>query len=139
MDTAMKSICLVFALLFGTTANAGQPFSGDSMQKFYMEMQYLYQAGIGIHQQFPDTSERAQLKSCTSEYGYIGTRARATVGIANRLEHPAKDEFVNAAWRALTCAKCSSPVSSCEPLPDDLKFIKNTMAEQYRDKNLNQE
>jgi hypothetical protein len=139
MDIAMKPIYLVLALLLGSTANAGQQYSGDSIQKLYMEMQYLYQAGIGIHQQFPTTTDRAELKACTSEYGYIGTRAKATVGIANRLEHPAKEELINAAWRALSCAKCSSPLSSCDPLPDDLKNIKNIMAEDYRKQNLEQE
>lgn len=139
MDIAMKSIFFVLALLFSISAIAGQLYSGDSMQKLYMEMHYLYQAGIGIHQQFPDTSDRAQLKACTSEHGYIGTRAKSTVGIANRLEHPAKDELINAAWRALNCAKCSSPMSSCEQTPEDLKNIKNIMAEDYRKQNLEQE
>jgi hypothetical protein len=139
MDIAMKPIYLVLALLIGSTANAGQQYSGDSIQKLYMEMQYLYQAGIGIHQQFPTTTDRAELKACTSEYGYIGTRAKATVGIANRLEHSAKEALIDAAWRALNCAKCSSPMSSCDPLPDDLKNIKNIMAEDYRKQNLEQE
>jgi hypothetical protein len=139
MDLAMKPIYLVLALLLGSTANAGQQYSGDSIQKLYMEMQYLYQVGIGIHQQFPTTTDRAELKACTSEYGYIGTRAKATVGIANRLEHSAKEELIDAAWRALNCAKCSSPMSNCDPLPDDLKNIKNIMAEDYRKQNLEQE
>lgn len=139
MDHTMKSISLVLTLLFSISANAGQQYSGDSMQKLYMEMQYLYQAGIGIHQQYPSTTDRAQLKACTSEHGYIGTRAKSTVGIANRMEHPAKVELVNAAWRALSCAKCSSPMSSCEQTPEDLKNIKNIMAEDYRNKNLEQE
>jgi hypothetical protein len=139
MDLVMKSIFLVLALLFASAANAGQQYSGDSIQKLYMEMHYLYQAGVGIHQQYPDTTDRAQLKACSSEHGYIGTRAKATVGIANRLEHPAKDELINAAWQALTCAKCSSPMSSCDPLPDDLKNIKSIMAENYRKKNIEQE
>jgi len=135
----MKSIFLVFAVLLVSTANAGQQYSGDSIQKLYMEMQYLYHVGIEIHQQFPNTKDRAELKACTSEHGYISTRAKATVGIANRLDHPDKDEFINAAWRALNCAKCSSPMSSCDPLPDDLKNIKNIMAEDYRQQNLEQE
>lgn len=135
----MKTVSLLMAFLFSMTTYAGQQYSGDSIQKLYLEMQYLYRAGVGIHQQFPDITDRSLLKACTSEHGYIGTRAKALVGIANRLERSDKEELVNASWRALTCAKCSSSMSSCDLVQADLKIIKNIMAEEYKEKNLNTE
>jgi len=102
---------------------ADSSYSGDSLSKLYLEMKYLYHAGTEVHQQFT-AKDRVQLKACKDEYGYISTRARALVGMANRLNHPNKEEFIDAAWRAYACVTCGSPVSSCEALPDDLAKIK---------------
>jgi len=132
---------LLFTLLLLTpfyASAADSSYSGDSLQKLYLEMRYLHQTGVGIHQKY-DSTDLVQLKACTSEHGYIGTRARSVVGIANRLNHPAKEEFIQAAWQAYSCIKCSSPMSSCESIPEELKKIKAIMAKEYQEQNSNPE
>lgn len=136
----MKYLLLALLLLTPFYASAADStYSGDSLQKLYLEIRYLYQTGVGIHQKY-DPSDLAQLKACTYEHGYIGTRARSVVGIANRLIHPAKEDFIKAAWQAYSCIKCSSPMSSCEPIPEELDKIKAIMAKEYQEQqNLNKE
>lgn len=126
------------ALLFSMAVYAAAPYSGDSLQKLYLEMKYLYQTGVDIHLRY-DPTDREQLKACTNEHGYISTRAKSLVGIANRLNHPAKEKLIDAAWQAYSCVKCSSSMSSCEAIPEELKKIKNIMATEYKEKNLTQE
>ncbi len=135
----MKHLLISLLLISPFSAfAAGSSYSGDSLQKLYLEMRYLHQAGVGIHQKY-DPSDSVQMKACDSEHGYIGTRARAAVGIANRLEHPAKEDFIQAAWQAYSCIKCTSPMSSCEALPNELKKIKDIMAKEYQEQNLERE
>ena len=135
----MKYLLFTLLLLPSFYASAADStYSGDSIQKLYLEIRYLHRTGVGIHQKY-DPSDLVQLKACTSEHGYIGTRARSVVGIANRLNHQAKEDFIKVAWQAYSCIKCSSPMSSCEPIPAELKKIKAIMAKEYQERNQNHE
>ena len=98
--------------------------SGDTLQKLYSELHYLRQAGIEIHQKFDVNNDLSQLKACQSEYGYISTRAKATIGIANRLDSPNKQEYIDTGWKAFDCIKCTGHVESCDAIPPTLETIK---------------
>ncbi len=125
----MRRFFLVFFLIVPFYANAGGPtssFSGDSLHKYYVELYYLYDTGLAIHQEF-DTSDLSQLKACSSKYGYISTRAKTLIGIANRLNHPNKSELISTGWAALGCVKCTTDVSVCEPIPATLEKVKQEL------------
>jgi len=125
----MKYVYFLLILLTPISTYAVGPvssFSGDSLHKYYVELYYLHETGLEIHQQF-DTSDRTTLKACQSEWGYVSTRAKTLIGIANRLNHPNKDELIATGWAALGCVKCTSDVSVCDPIPATLKKVEQEL------------
>lgn len=123
----------LFSLLFVSFSAlaGGQPpgvyqHSDDTLQKLYSELHYLNQAGREIHQKYDEkiAADPAQMRFCQGEYGYISSRAKATIGIANRLESPNKDEYIATGWKALECIKCGGEVSHCDAIPPTLDTIK---------------
>lgn len=125
----MKIRIFLLAMIVSTTALAGgQPYrhSDDTLQKLYAELHYLNQAGREIHGKYDDmmSEDPSQIRFCEGEYGYIGSRARATVGIANRIESPNKDEYTATAWKAYQCIQCDGEVSHCDAVPPTLETIK---------------
>jgi len=125
----MKYLSFLLLFISSTSTFAGglvSSYSGDSLHKYYVELHYLYETGLSIHQQY-DTSDRSTLKACQSEWGFISTRAKTLIGIANRLNHPNKQELVSTGWAALGCVKCTSDVSVCDPIPATLEKVKQEL------------
>ncbi len=125
----MKYLSFLLLFISSTSTFAGGPvssYSGDSLHKYYVELHYLYETGLSIHQQY-DTSDRSTLKACQSEWGFISTRAKTLIGIANRLNHANKQELVSTGWAALGCVKCTSDVSVCDPIPATLEKVKQEL------------
>ncbi len=125
----MKYLVFLLLVISSTVAFAGgqvSPYSGDSLHKYYVELHYLYETGLTIHQQY-DTSDKTTLKACQGEWGFISTRAKTLIGIANRLNHPNKKELIASGWAALGCVKCTTEVSVCEPIPATLEKVKQEL------------
>lgn len=127
----MKKVILLIALLISPVIWAGgQPggyrLSDDTLQKLYAELHYLNQVGREIHAKYDDKIEAdlQQMRFCRGEYGYIGSRAKATIGIASRLDSPNREEYIATGWKAFDCIKCNGQVSSCDAIPPTLKTIK---------------
>lgn len=123
----------IFAFLFvSSTVVAGGPPTGvyqhsdDTLQKLYAELHYLNEVGHEIHQKYDDklADDPSQMHFCKGEYGYVGSRAKATIGIANRLDSLNKDEYIATGWKAFDCIKCSGEVTSCDAIPPTLETIK---------------
>ena len=106
-------------------------YSGDSYRKLYLELQYLYGVGVEIHKKY-DFSERQQIGMCKAEYGYNTDRAETTIGIANRLGGPHKDEIVSVAWDVYWCSKCGSKASTCDKVPAGLEKVKKYAIEELK-------
>ncbi|MEC9313495.1 MAG: hypothetical protein VYB22_01310 [Pseudomonadota bacterium] len=126
-------LSILFSLLFISFSSlaGGLPpgvyqHSDDTLQKLYSELHYLNQVGREIHQKYDDkiAQDPTQMRFCQGEYGYIGSRAKATIGIANRLDSPNKEEYVATGWKAFECIKCSGEVSQCDAIPPTLETIK---------------
>ena len=129
----MKTLTAIIipALLFSTPAFAmNSTYSGDSLTKLYAELHYLHEVGQEIHQKYDEklAENPAQIQFCKGEYNYLLGRAKAAVGMANRLFSEHKDEYVSAAWKALECVSCQGDVNSCDAVPPALK----TMEEEYK-------
>lgn len=123
----MKLFLSILLLLNCLTVSAAPlyQYSEDSLQKLYSELHYLREVGLEIHQKYNNTKKDLdQLKSCKSEYGYISTRAKATIGIANRLDSPNKQEYIDTGWHAYECIRCTGNVKSCDVIPPTLETIK---------------
>jgi hypothetical protein len=127
----LKKVILLTALLISPVIWAGgQPggyrLSDDTLQKLYAELHYLNQVGREIHAKYDDKIEAdlQQMRFCRGEYGYIGSRAKATIGIASRLDSPNREEYIATGWKAFDCIKCNGQVSSCDAIPPTLKTIK---------------
>lgn len=123
-------LCIV-GLIISSVAIAGQPngvyqHSGDTLQKLYAELHYLNQAGREIHAKYDAkiAEDPIQSRYCLGEYGYIGSRARATIGIANRIESPNKETYIQTGWSAYQCIQCSGDVAECDAIPATLELIK---------------
>ena len=106
-------------------------YSEDSYRKLYLELQYLYGVGVEIHKKY-DFSERQQVGMCKAEYGYNTDRAETTIGIANRLGGPHKDEMVSIAWDVYWCSKCGSKPSTCKKVPAGLEKVKKYALEELK-------
>lgn len=119
----------LFFLLIPALSNAGavsQLGEGDPLKLVYVEMQYLYQAGLEIHQQYTDTEDPIQMMQCKGMYDYILTRARSMIGTAGQIEDlELRDKVIDASWHAYACASCRTPATSCDPIPENLEFIKH--------------
>lgn len=125
----MKASLFLVSIIFSVTATAGGTVyrhSDDTLTKLYSELHYLNQVGHEIHNKYDDkvAKDPQQLRFCEGEYGYVGSRARSTIGIANRIESPNKDEYIAAGWKAYQCIKCSGEVSHCDAIPPALETIK---------------
>jgi len=125
----MRLTIFLLSISLSLTAVAGGTVyrhSGDTLQKLYSELHYLNQVGHEIHNKYDEklAEDPQQLRFCKGEYGYVGTRARATIGIANRLESPDKEEYIAAGWKAYQCIQCSGEVSHCDAVPPALETIK---------------
>lgn len=126
-------LLLLIAPFYSHAGGPNLPYSGDSLHKYYVELHYLYETGLTIHQQY-DTSDRSQLKACQSEYGFISTRAKTLIGIANRLDHPDQKELISTGWAALGCIKCTTDVSLCDPIPATLEKVEKELLEARKNK-----
>ena len=104
--------------------NISSQYSGDSLQKLYAELHYLREVGIEIHQKYDLKKNPDQLRFCKGEYGYISTRAKSTIGIANRLPSPHKEEYIAAGWKAYECSQCTGNIEACDAVPPALETIK---------------
>lgn len=127
----MKKLTLLIALFISPIVWAGGPpgayrHSDDTLQKLYAELHYLNQVGREIHAKYDDKlkADPQQMRFCRGEYGYISSRAKATIGIANRLDSPNQDEYIATGWKAFQCIKCSGQVSDCDAIPPTLEMIK---------------
>jgi hypothetical protein len=128
----LKLPVIVSLFLLSFTAHAGglppgvYRHSDDTLQKLYAELHYLNQVGREIHLKYDDKTaeDPSQMRFCEGEYGYIGSRARATIGIANRIDSQHKEEYIATSWKAFECIKCGGEVSSCDVIPPTLDTIK---------------
>lgn len=127
----MKLSLLFSLLVLSLTAHAGggpnaYRHSDDTLQKLYSELHYLNQAGRQIHQKYDEdiAQNPEQLRFCMGEFGYISSRAKATIGIANRLDSPNKEEYIATGWKAFECIKCTGDVTECDAIPPTLETIK---------------
>lgn len=120
----MRFLGLCLLLLSSVMVEAGTVYrhSGDTLQKLYAELHYLNEAGREIHEKYDET-DALQMKACSSEYGYISTRAKATIGIANRIDSPNKQEYIDTGWYAYNCIRCSGDVADCDHIPPTLETI----------------
>lgn len=126
-------ITLLMSLSFTPQLHAGaisQLGEGDPLKLVFVEMQYLYRAGLEIHQQFSDSENMAEMSQCKGQYGYILTRARSLIGTAGQLEKgPLRDDVIDAGWHAYACASCTTAASSCDAVPGNIKMIKHAIQE----------
>src|SRR5690554_1807083 len=105
--------------------------SDDTLQKLYSELHLLNQVGREIHTKYQiEVGDIAQLQACKAEYGYITTRAKATIGIAGRIDSPNREAYLDTGWKALECITCTGDVSSCDAIPPTLETIKAEFMQQ---------
>jgi len=121
--STLQKLLACIVLLASFSAYSASSYSEDSLRKIYLEMRFLYQLGVNIHQKY-DLNDRAQINQCISQEGYNATRARALIGATNRIEYPDKKMLVDAAWAAYSCASCKGDGSICDTIPGYLKNIK---------------
>lgn len=125
----MKTLLQAILLLVFVPAYATSSYSGDSLNKVYLEMRYLYQIGIDIHQRY-DLTDPAQINACQFEVGHNSTRAKNLIGATNRIEYPERKVLIDAAWAVYACASCGNDGSRCDEVAGQLKqlrsFIKNS-------------
>ncbi|MTI63953.1 hypothetical protein [Methylophaga sp.] len=126
LSTLFSLLFVSFSTLAGGLPAGVYQHSDDTLQKLYSELHYLNQAGREIHQKYDDKikADPSQMRFCQGEYGYISSRAKATIGIANRLDSPNKEEYIATGWKAFECIKCSGEVSHCDAIPPTLETIK---------------
>ncbi|MBL1319823.1 MAG: hypothetical protein COA63_002005 [Methylophaga sp.] len=124
-------LCFLFLLFISLTAHAASTYSGDSLRKIYLEMRYLYQIGIDIHQRY-DFSDPAQISACNFEVGHNSTRAKNLIGATNRIEYPDKKALIDSAWAVYACSSCKGDASACVAIPEQLKQIRSIINEQRK-------
>jgi len=123
----MKILALLLILMPGISQAGAisQLGEGDPLKLVFVEMKYLYQAGMEIQQQYTVKDDPIQMMQCKGQYDFILTRARSMIGTAGQIEDLAlRDKVIDASWHAYACASCMKPASSCEPVPGNLEFIK---------------
>lgn len=127
----MKSILLTLLFGLSSQSHAGavsQLGEGDPLRLVFVEMQYLYRAGIEIHEQFTDPEDPIQMSYCKGQYNYILTRARSLIGTAGQMEKgELRDKVLDAGWQVYACASCNTPASSCDPVPENIEMIKQAI------------
>jgi hypothetical protein len=119
-----RLIPLLFLVPF--SASADSSYSGDSLGKIYLEMRYLYELGLDIHEHY-DLSDREQVGLCKFETGHNGTRARNLIGAVNRIDYPDKQVLIDAAWATYACSSCKKDASVCDTIPEQLDNIKKIL------------
>lgn len=125
----MKFKLFALVLLFPLWAHAGavsQLGTGDPLRLVYVEMQYLYQTGMQIKQQY-DFSDPMQQLQCQRQHGYILTRASSLVGTAGQVPEPHRGRVLDAGWQAFACVRCAGDISQCEKIPEEMEFIKELL------------
>ena len=120
-----KLLFLIF-LFMSLNAYSEPSYSGDSLQKIYLEMRFLHHLGVDIHQRY-NFSDREQIKACNFEAEHNLTRARALVGSTNRIDYPDKGALIEAAWATYSCASCKGDGTVCDSIPAQLKNIRNVI------------
>ncbi|MEX1199505.1 MAG: hypothetical protein WEB02_01830 [Methylophaga sp.] len=123
----MKIWALLLMLIPGISQAGAisQLGEGDPLKLVFVEMKYLYQAGMEIQQQYTVKDDPIQMMQCKGQYDFILTRARSMIGTAGQIEDLAlRDKVLDASWHAYACASCMKPASSCDPVPENLEFIK---------------
>ncbi len=129
----MKIWALLLMLIPGISQAGAisQLGEGDPLKLVFVEMKYLYQAGMEIQQQYTDKDDPIQMMQCKGQYDFILTRARSMIGTAGQIENQAlRDKVIDASWHAYACASCMKPASSCDPVPENLEFIKQEILDQ---------
>lgn len=124
--TLLQQILLAALLLVALGVPAKSSFSEDSLRHIYREMRLLYHIGIDIHQRY-DLNVREQVGACNFEVGHNGSRARALVGMANRIEYPNKKELVQAAWAVYACSSCRGDGKACDTIAQQLDNIQQVI------------
>ncbi len=123
----MKILALLLMVIPGISQAGAisQLGEGDPLKLVFVEMKYLYQAGMEIQQQYTVKDDPIQMMQCKGQYDFILTRARSMIGTAGQIEDLAlRDKVIDASWHAYACASCMKPASSCDPVPENLEFIK---------------
>lgn len=132
----MRALLQIILLLVSVSAYATSSYSGDSLNKVYLEMRYLYQIGIDIRQRY-DLTNPAQISACQFEVGHNSTRAKNLIGATNRIEYSEKKALIDAAWAVYACASCGTADGShCNEITDQMKqlrsFIKDSQAQKNK-------
>ncbi|AFJ01417.1 hypothetical protein Q7C_238 [Methylophaga frappieri] len=123
-------------LYAGAVSQLGE---GDPLKLVYVEMQYLYRAGLEINQKYTNQNDPIQMMQCKGQYDFILTRARSMIGTAGQIKEPLlRDKVIDASWHAYACASCMKPVSNCDPVPENLEMIKNAILEQEEAEHANE-
>ena len=118
-----QTVLFVILLCMTLTAQSASSYSEDSLRKIYLEMRYLYQLGLDIHQRY-DFNDREQIGKCNFEVGHNSTRAKSLIGSVNRIDYPDKEQLIDAAWAAYTCSSCKGDGKICDSIPEQLEKIK---------------
>ena len=121
-----QKLLFVVLLCMTLSAHSASSYSEDSLRKIYLEMHYLYQVGVDIHQRY-DFSDREQIGKCNFEVGHNATRAKALIGSVNRIDYPDKEQLIDAAWAAYTCSSCKGDGKICDSIPKQLEQIKTIL------------
>ncbi|EMR12851.1 hypothetical protein MPL1_08322 [Methylophaga lonarensis MPL] len=127
----MKTQLMALLLMFPLLAQAGavsQLGTGDPLRLVYVEMQYLYQTGMQIKQQY-NFDDPMQQMQCQRQHGYILARASSLVGTAGQVPEPHRDRVIDAGWYAYACVRCSGDISHCEKLPEEMAFIRELLTQ----------
>lgn len=130
-----QKLYLSILLLASVSAYAVSSYSGDSLNKIYLEMRYLYQIGIDIHQRY-DLTDPLQINACELEVGHNSTRAKGLIGAANRIEYPDKEALIDTAWAVYACSSCIADGSSCDMVPSQMKQLRSYIKDQQASKNI---
>lgn len=123
----MKLWAMLFLFIpgIGQAGAISQLGEGDPLKLVFIEMKYLYQVGLEIHQNYTDSENPIEMMQCKGMYDYILTRARSMIGTAGQIQDQVlRDKVIDASWHAYACASCRTPASSCDPVPDNIEFIK---------------
>lgn len=122
----LKKLLLLALITVPLFAQAGSTYSGDSLGKIYLEMRYLHEIGVALHQQY-DLSDRAQIGQCNFETGHNATRARNLIGAVNRIDYPDKQTLIDTAWATYACSSCKGNGEICDTIPEQLENLRQVL------------
>jgi hypothetical protein len=121
-----QKLLFVVVLCITLSAHSASSYSEDSLRKIYLEIRYLYQLGVDIHQRY-DFNDREQIGKCKFEVGHNATRAKGLIGSVNRIDYPEKEQLIEAAWAAYSCSSCGGDGKVCDSIPEQLDIIKQVI------------